>query len=123
MPAVTSVCYLLFSHFYYRQSIAKFKNRSETEKLPKRQTKKHKSKCIRKSKLLLRRIIQYIRDFNLPPISFVQLVPRFVPRCHLHSFIPEPTARSAVPGASPGRGLLIPLSVAKFKVVVHGRWG
>ena len=29
--------------------------------------------------------------------------------------IPEPTARSAVPGVSPGRGLLIPL-LAEFKV-------
>ncbi len=30
--------------------------------------------------------------------------------CCMHVFlIPEPTARSAVPGVSPGRGLLIPL--------------
>ena len=29
--------------------------------------------------------------------------------------IPEPTARSAVPGVSPGRGLLIPL-LGEFKV-------
>ena len=27
-----------------------------------------------------------------------------------YDLIPEPTARSAVPGVSPGRGLLIPLS-------------
>ena len=27
---------------------------------------------------------------------------------YLHAVIPEPTARSAVPGVSPGRGLLIP---------------
>ena len=37
-----------------------------------------------------------------------------------HVFVPEPTARSAVPGVSPGRRLLILLS-AKFKVVVDGR--
>ena len=29
----------------------------------------------------------YIRDLNLPPIRFVQFVPRFVPRCRLYSFI------------------------------------
>ena len=41
--------------------------------------------------------------------------------------ISEPTARSAVPGVSPGRGLLIPLgylhpvnaSIAKSKVILH----
>ena len=29
----------------------------------------------------------YIRDLNLPPIRFIQFVPRFVPRCRLYSFI------------------------------------
>ena len=29
--------------------------------------------------------------------------------------VPEPTARFAVPGVSPGRGLLIPLSVSEVK--------
>ena len=29
----------------------------------------------------------YIRDLNLAPIRFVQLVPRFFPRCPLYSFI------------------------------------
>ena len=29
----------------------------------------------------------YIRNLNLPPIRFVQFVPRLVPRCHLYSFI------------------------------------
>ena len=31
--------------------------------------------------------LAYIRDLNLPPIRFVQFVPRFVPRCRLYSFI------------------------------------
>ena len=37
--------------------------------------------------------------------KFVQKL-RFT--CRPHLIIPEPTARSAVPGVSPGRGLLIP---------------
>ena len=31
--------------------------------------------------------LAYIRDLNLPPIRFVQFVPRFVTRCRLYSFI------------------------------------
>ena len=31
--------------------------------------------------------LAYIRDLNLPPIRFVQFVPRFVARCRLYSFI------------------------------------
>ena len=34
---------------------------------------------------------------------------------YAYILIPEPTARSAVPGVSPGRGLLIPL-LGEFKV-------
>ncbi len=41
--------------------------------------------------------------------SFLSLFSPFrKPQCSLFT-IPEPTARSAVPGVSPGRGLLIPL--------------
>ena len=39
----------------------------------------------------------------------------------MNEIFPEPTARSAVPGVSPGQGLLISLLGSKSKVVVHGR--
>ena len=36
---------------------------------------------------ILKFSLAYIRDLNLPPIRFVQFVPRFVPRCRLYSFM------------------------------------
>ena len=40
--------------------------------------------------------------------------------CIMIKIIPEPTARSAVPGVSPGRGFLIPLRVSQ--VQSHCSW-
>ncbi len=50
----------------------------------------------------------FLHSFFISPFVLDILIPKVLfspPSCFI---IPEPTARSAVPGVSPGRGLLIP---------------
>ncbi len=72
-----------------------------------------KSPCMFEDECLFYTLANFYREQGNLKGIFFELKCSYPPVSERESaafvFIPEPTARSAVPGVSPGRGLLIPL--------------